>query len=93
MSLKKVAARMHQEAKKRGISRRVLSRGLILNLWYRDDDIVLGLKRRGVKPSEKEVEICATNFFFSQPIENRAEKGDTVWIGISKKALYGLKTN
>ena len=68
MSLKKVAARMHQEAKKRGVSRRVLtggfvtadnhSRGLVLNLWYRDDDIVLGLRRRGVKPSEKEIEIC-----------------------------------
>ena len=80
---------MHQEAKKRGISRRVLSRGLILNLWYRDDDIVLGMRRRGVKPSEKEVEICASTFFFSQPIENRAEKGDTVWIGISKEAIYG----
>ncbi len=49
MSLKKVAAKMHREAKKRGISRRVLSRGLILNLWYRDDDIVLGLKRQGVR--------------------------------------------
>ena len=98
MSLKKVAARMHVEAKKRGVSRRVLtggfvtadnhSRGLVLNLWYRDDDIVLGLRRRGVKPSEKEVAICASNFFFSKKIEKRAEASDTVWIGISKKAIY-----
>ena len=97
MSLKKVAARMHVEAKKRGVSRRVLtggfitadnhSRGLVLNLWYRDDDIVLGMRRRNVKPSEKEIEICAMNFFCNNPIENRAEKGDTVWIGISKKRL------
>ena len=48
MSLKKVAARMHVEAKKRGVSRRVLNRGLALNLWYRDEDIVLGLRRRVV---------------------------------------------
>ena len=89
MSLKKVAARMHVEAKKRGVSRRVLSRGLILNLWYRDDDIVLGMRRRNVKPSEKEIEICAMNFFFSNPIEKRAEVDDTVWIGVSKKAIYG----
>jgi hypothetical protein len=65
------------------------SRGLILSLWYREDDIVLGLRRRNVKPSLKEVEICATTFFFSQPIESRAEKDNTIWIGISKKALYG----
>ena len=89
MSLKKVASRMHQEAQKRGVSRRVLSRGLALNLWYRDEDIVLGLRRRGVKPSEKEVEICASTFFFSKPVERRMEAGDTVWIGVSKNALYG----
>ena len=98
MSLKKVAARMHVEAKKRGVSRRVLtggfitadnhSRGLVLNLWYRDDDIVLGMRRRNVKPSEKEIEICASTFFFSNPVERRAEADDTVWIGISKKAIY-----
>jgi hypothetical protein len=89
MSLKKVAAKMHVEAKEHGVSRCVLSRGLMLNLWYRNDDIVLGMKRRNVKPSEKEVEICATTFFFSKPIESRAEKDNTVWIGISKNALYG----
>ena len=48
MSLKKVAARMHFEAKERGVSRRVLNRGLILNLWYRENDVVLGLRRRNV---------------------------------------------
>jgi hypothetical protein len=80
---------MHVEAKEHGVSRRVLSRGLILNLWYREYDIVLGMKRRNVKPSETEISICATTFFFSRPIESRAEKDDTVWIGISKKALYG----
>jgi hypothetical protein len=91
MSLKKVAAKMHFEAKERGISRRVLSRGLILNLWYRENDIVLGLSRQSVKPSETEISICATTFFFSQPIESRAEKDNTVWIGISKNALYGRR--
>jgi hypothetical protein len=89
MSLKKVAAKMHLEAKERGVSRRVLNRGLILSLWYREADIVLGLRRRNVKPSETEVDICATTFFFSKPIESRAEKGKTVWVGISKKAIYG----
>jgi hypothetical protein len=89
MSLKKVAARMHFEAKERGVSRCVLRRGLILSLWYRDKDIVLGLRRRNVKPSETEISICATTFFFSKPIESRAEKDNTVWIGISKNALYG----
>jgi len=91
MSLKKVAARMHFEAKKRGVSRRVLNRGLILNLWYRDEDIVLGMRRRNVKPSETEVEICATTFLFGHPIENRAEKDNTVWIGISKEALLKMR--
>ena len=89
MSLKKIAAKMHIEAKEHGVSRRVLSRGLILSLWYRDDDIVLGMRRRNVKPSETEIGICATTFFFSKPIESRAEKDNTVWIGISKEALYG----
>ena len=88
MSLKKIAAKMHIEAKEHGVSRRVLRRGLILSLWYREDDIVLGLRRRNVKPSETEIGICATTFFFSKPIESRAEKDDTVWIGISKNALY-----
>jgi hypothetical protein len=89
MSLKKIAAKMHIEAKEHGVSRRVLSRGLILSLWYRDDDIVLGMRRRNVKPSETEIGICATTFFFSKPYESRAEKDNTVWIGISKEALYG----
>jgi hypothetical protein len=89
MSLKKIAAKMHFEAKERGVSRRVLSRGLILNLWYRDDDVVLGIRRRNVKPSETEISICATTFFFGNPYESRAEKNNTVWIGISKNALYG----
>jgi len=93
MSLKKIAAKMHIEAKERGVSRRFLSRGLILNLWYRDDDIVLGMKRRNVKPSETEISICATTFFFSKPIESRAEKDNTVWIGVSKKAIYGKERN
>jgi hypothetical protein len=88
MSLKKVAAKMHVEAKEHGVSLRVLSRGLMLNLWYRNDDIVLGMKRRNVKPSETEIDICATTFFFSKPYESRAEKDNTVWIGISKKTLY-----
>jgi hypothetical protein len=89
MSLKKIAAKMHFEAKENGVSRRVLRRGLILSLWYRDDDIVLGMRRRNVKPSETEIGICATTFFFSNPYESRAEKDNTVWIGISKNALYG----
>jgi hypothetical protein len=93
MSLKKVAAKMHVEAKEHGVSRRVLRRGLILSLWYRYDDIVLGLRRRNVKPSETEISICATTFFFSKPIESRAEKDNTVWIGISKEALYGKERN
>jgi len=93
MSLKKIAARMHFEAKERGVSRRVLNRGLILNLWYRENDIVLGLRRRNVKPSETEIGICATTFFFSKPIESRAEKDNTVWIGVSKKAIYGKERN
>ena len=91
MSLKKVAARMHQEARKRGVSRRVLKRGLILSLWYRSDDIVLGLRRQSVKPNDTEISICATTFFFSKPIESRAEKDDTVWIGISKEALLKMR--
>ena len=58
MNLKKIAAKMHVEAKEHGVSCRVLSRGLMLNLWYRENDIVLGLRRRNVKPSETEISIC-----------------------------------
>jgi len=57
MNLKKIAAKMHVEAKEHGVSCRVLSRGLMLNLWYRENDIVLGLRRRNVKPSETEISI------------------------------------
>jgi hypothetical protein len=45
MSLKKIAASMHVEAKAKGKSARTLSRGLRLVLFYRRDDIVLALSR------------------------------------------------
>jgi hypothetical protein len=89
MSLKKVAASMHVEAKARGKSARTLSRGLRLILFYRRDDIVLALSRAKVLPSEKEVEICQTNFFFGYPLTNKANKGNTVYIAIAKDSIYG----
>lgn len=89
MSLKKVAASMHVEAMKKGKSARTLSRGLRLTLFYRSDDIVLALSRANVLPSEKEVEICQNNFFFGYPLTNKANKGKTVYIAISKDSIYG----
>jgi hypothetical protein len=83
MSLKKVAAKMHVEAKELGVSRRVLtggfvtadnhSRGLMLNLWYRENDIVLGLRRRNVKPSETEISIC-DHFLFLKALRKQSGK-------------------
>ena len=58
MSLKKVAASMHFEAKEGGLSRRRLQRGLQLTLRYREDDIVLAISRRDVLPSAEEVRTC-----------------------------------
>jgi len=75
MSLKKIAASMHVEAKAKGKSARTLSRGLRLTLFYRTDDIVLALSRLNVLPSEKEVEICQTHFFFGYPLTSKAVKG------------------
>ena len=89
MSLKKVAASMHVEALKKGKSARTLSRGLRLVLFYRSDDIVLALSRLNVLPSEKEVEICQTHFFFGYPLTNKACIGNTVYIAQSKDSIYG----
>jgi len=89
MSLKKVAARMHLEAKEKGVSRRRLNSGLILSLWYRDAEIILGIRKQNIKPSEQEVKTCVLTFFFSQPIEKKAEKGTCVWVAVRKEAIYG----
>ena len=89
MSLKKIAASMHVEAMKKGKSARTLSRGLRLTLFYRTDDLVLALSRRNVLPSEKEVEICHTTFFFGYPLTDKACIGNTVYIAISKDSIYG----
>jgi hypothetical protein len=89
MSLKKVAAKMHQEALKNGVSRRKLNGGLMLGLWYRDDDIVLGLRRHNVRPSETEVKTCASVFFFDCPIEKRSDKAYSIWVAVKKEAIYG----
>ncbi len=88
MSLKKLAAKMHIEALKHGVSRRKLNGGLMLSLWYRDGEIILGMRKRNVKPSDEELDICASTFFFSKPIEKKAEKGNTVWIAIKRNAIY-----
>jgi hypothetical protein len=57
MSLEKVAASMHVEAKAKGRAFRRLRGGLTLTLYYRPspkDDIVLKLARPKVQPSDTE---------------------------------------
>lgn len=66
MSLKKIAASMHVEAKEKRRAFRRLSGGLRLTLYYRPspkDDIVLKLSRQRVGPSDTEIEVCKMNFF------------------------------
>ena len=89
MSLKKVSASMHFEAKgnKNGISTRRWQ-NLNLTLIYRPDDIVLAVSTDNALPTREEMEACRSNFFFDTQIANKAEKGYTIWLGVSKQEIY-----
>lgn len=89
MSLKKVSASMHFEAKgkKDGTSTRRWQ-NLNLTLIYRPDDIVLAVSTDNALPTREEVEACRSNFFFNTQIANKAEQGYTVWLGVSKQEIF-----
>ena len=92
MSLKKIAASMHVEAKAKGVSFRRLRGGLCLTLYYRPslkDDIVLKLSRPNVQPSDTEVKVCVMNFFGNCKITKQAKKGYAVYLGIDRTDFYG----
>jgi len=91
VSLKKVAASMHFEAKQHGESRRVLQRGLQLTLRYRETDIVLSLERKSVPPSEEEVKVCHEVILFGLPLANKAEVKNVVFIAINRESLFGSR--
>jgi len=90
MSLKKVAALMHFEAKVRSKSHRKWC-GLKLKLLYRIDDIVLIIARVDVAPSEEDVKICESNFFFGLPLSNKVRTGKQVYVAIKRESLFGKK--
>ena len=92
MSLKKIAASMHVEAKEKGRAFRRLRGGLELTLYYRPlpkDDIVLKLSRHSVMPSDTEVKVCVMNFFGNCTITNKAKKGCAVYLAIARSSIYG----
>ena len=90
MSLKKVAASMHFEAKTQGKSHRKWC-GLKLKLLYRVDDIVLIIARPDVVLSEEDVKMCISSFFFGLPLSNKVRTGKYVYVAIKRESLFGFR--
>ena len=69
-----IAYDMEQQALRRGVSSRELSRGLALSLVIAGGKKVLTLSRPAVMPSEEEISVC--RLCFGVPMDAQRNDGD-----------------